>query len=404
LLDGGSVGTGTLSSGNSGNIRLRASQLEVSGATPAGFTSLVAASVASPSATGNGGNIRVNADRLQLIDGGQITSSSIGSGNAGNVTVVAQSSLELSGVNRYQSQNGRDGNAAVAFNSTISAASTPITPNGRTGSAGSVNIQADRVRVSDRASITVSSLGSGNAGNLNLSANTLQLFNSSLQAESNAGNQGNIRLDANTVSLFDRSRITTNAQGTATGGNINVNTRYLFAFQNSDITANSTSNFGGQVSITAEGIFGAEFRPNLTPDNDITASSGLGTGFSGTVTLQTPNIDPGQGLTQLPETVLDPNAQVASTCQAIAQNTFVVTGRGGLPATPATNSSDRPWSDLRDLSTFLPQESNAVPVAAVPQEATGWRVGQSGQLELVAIVPTLPQSLQQPTCAPSPAK
>jgi large exoprotein involved in heme utilization and adhesion len=227
----------------------------------------------------------------------------------------------------------------------------------------------------------------------------MKLFNGSLQAESNAGNQGNIRLNANTVSLLDQSRISTNAQGTVTGGDINVNTQYLFSLQNSDITANSTSNFGGQVGITADGIFGAEFRPNLTSSNDITASSGLGTGYGGTVTLQTPSIDPGQGLIQLPETVLDPNAQVASTCQAIAQSTFTITGRGGLPATPDATSTDRPWSDLRDLSTFLPKESNQAQIPAAPVEATGWQVGRSGQMELVAIVPTLPQNLQQPTCA-----
>jgi large exoprotein involved in heme utilization and adhesion len=398
VLNGALVATGTFTSGSAGNVRLNVDDIEISGSSPLSGVSSVRASVELATAAGQGGDISVTADRLRLLEGGQITSSTIGQGSAGNVRINARS-IELSGIAEDRvTLTDPNGNSFNFFrNSSISAAA--VSPTGDhaaiSGSAGSVTVNTDILRVSNGAALSVNSLGSGNAGNLNIRASSVQLDQGILQAETNAGTQGNIRLS-------NSSRISTNAQGTATGGNIEINTQYLFAFQNSDITANSSSNFGGQVSITAEGIWGSEFRPNLTPNNDITASSGLGTGYSGTVTLQTPNIDPGQGLIQLPETVLDPNAQIASTCQAIAQSTFVVTGRGGLPVTPETSSSDRPWSDLRDVSTFLPQESNPVPLAAAPVEATGWQVGRSGQLELVAIVPALPQSLQQPTCASSP--
>ena len=402
VLNGALIGTGTFTSGNGGDIRINVDDIEVSGSAPTGAISALRSSVENATATGRGGDIVVQGDRLRLLDGGQITSSTVGRGSAGDVRVNVRS-IELAGVAANAPANNQQ---ITSFrNSNISAAAVSPTGNNAaiTGSAGSVTVNTDTLQVSNGAALSVSSLGSGNAGNLNIRANSVQLNNGGiLQAETNAGDQGNLRINAPVITLTNNSRITTNAQGTATGGNININTQYLFAFQNSDITANSISNFGGQVGITADGIFGAEFRPNLTPDNDITASSGLGTGFSGTVTLQTPNIDPGQGLTQLPDTVIDPNAQVASTCQAIAQNTFVVTGRGGLPATPtANNNDDRPWSDLRDLSTFAPQPSTPTPLTTAPVEATGWQVGRSGQLELVAIDPTLP-SLQQPTCASSP--
>jgi filamentous hemagglutinin family protein len=407
VLNGALIGTGTFTAGNAGDIRINVDDIEVSGAAPTGAISALRSSVENATATGQGGDVIIQGDRLRLLDGGQITSSTLGRGSAGDVRVNVRS-VELSGAAPSLLPNGSSTQGVRSFrNSNISAAAVSPTGNNRaiTGSAGSVTVTTDTLRVSNGAALSVSSLGSGNAGNLNIRANSVELNNGTLQAETNAGDQGNIRVTAPLINLVNGSRISTNAQGTATGGNIDINTEYLFALQNSDITANSTSNFGGQVSITAEGIFGAKFRPNLTPGNDITASSGLGTGFSGTVTLQTPNVEPEQGLVQLPETILDPNAQIASTCQSSAQSTFVVTGRGGVPTTPYDSLSDiSPWSDLRDLSTSSPQESNSVPLAAVPVEATGWQMGRSGQMELVAIAPTPSQHPQQPTCASSSAK
>ena len=57
---------------------------------------------------------------------------------------------------------------------------------------------------------------------------------------------------------------------------------------------------GGRVTITATGIFGLEFRLAETPEtSDITATSNLGPEFNGQVILNTPEVDPTSGLTEL---------------------------------------------------------------------------------------------------------
>lgn len=61
------------------------------------------------------------------------------------------------------------------------------------------------------------------------------------------------------------------------------------------------------------GIFGTEGRGSQTPESDITASSNLGPQFSGTVEINTPDVDPSRGLVSLPAVPID--TEVVQTCQ-----------------------------------------------------------------------------------------
>ena len=70
------------------------------------------------------------------------------------------------------------------------------------------------------------------------------------------------------------------------------------------------------MTIDAQGIFGTEFRqaPLLdTPESDITATSEAEPQFSGTVEINTPDIDPSGGLVNLPTVPLD--TEVLQACQ-----------------------------------------------------------------------------------------
>ncbi|MEB3210590.1 MAG: S-layer family protein, partial [Leptolyngbyaceae bacterium] len=146
---------------------------------------------------------------------------------------------------------------------------------------------------------------------------------------------------------------------------------------------------GGNIQITTQGIFGLEFRPQLTPENDITASSQFG--LSGTVTLETPNVDPSSGTIELPADLTDASNQVAAECDTGEDSRFVATGRGGVPPTPEDPISNSIWTDLRDLSDFMDQPATTTPNLALPSpdqpiiEAVGWVINAEGQVELVAI-------------------
>ncbi len=138
--------------------------------------------------------------------------------------------------------------------------------------------------------------------------------------------------------LRNGSNISTNAvtaKGGADGGNIIIDSNFILAFpsENSDITANAFTGDGGRVEITANGILGIEPRMKLTPLSDITASSTFG--VAGIVEINTPDIDPNRGLTNLPEAAVE--VEVASGCQAEDGQTTVAffnLGRGGIPPSP----------------------------------------------------------------------
>ena len=139
-----------------------------------------------------------------------------------------------------------------------------------------------------------------------------------------------------------QGNITTNAGTTEFGGNggniaINAPNGFIASVfsENSDISANAYSGSGGKVNVTAQGIYGIRFRPQLTPFSDITASSTLG--INGEVNLTTPNIDPSRGLSQLPVGLIDSSNKIDRRCLPKGpqrSSTFTVTGTGGIPTTP----------------------------------------------------------------------
>ncbi|KKD36666.1 hypothetical protein [Limnoraphis robusta] len=183
--------------------------------------------------------------------------------------------------------------------------------------------------------ITVSSQGEGSAVNLTINANSVELNQSNLQAETVAGN-GNIIINTQDLRSRGNSQITTNATGEATGGNIEINTNLLISLENSDISANAQQAFGGRVIINANAVFGTQFRTVQTSASDITATSELGAQFSGTVELNS-EIDPSQGLVEFPQTLVDPAALIAQDpCLKARESQFIITLRGGFQTLQAT--------------------------------------------------------------------
>jgi filamentous hemagglutinin family protein len=392
LADGGTVSSALSGAGTAGNIDIRAQEIKVSdpvidviSQTVSGITVAVG-----ENAVGEGGNINIQGDRLRVFNGGQITSSSLGQGAAGSVNLQIQD-IDLQGI----SQPLFDGRPLP---STITASSA------NAFTAQSVNIIADSLRVRDQAEISVSNSGTGNAGNLNISARQIFLDNqASLKAEVNGGSRGNIRLLASDFLLLrNGSQIITNAAGASTGGNININADFIVAVpkENSDISANAVMGSGGNIQITTQGLFGLQFREQLTPESDITASSQFG--LSGTVQVNTIGIDPNSGLVELPANVNDPSQQIATGCTENQGSSFVATGRGGIPQNPHQQvSSNRTWSDIRDISAYQKTGNTTAQIpesSATLVQATSWHRNVHGKVELIAVA-SAAQLPQPSTCA-----
>ena len=327
---------------------------------------LTSSTIVSPTfGAGDGGDIFVNTPRLILREGGSITAGTSAQGSSGNVTINATDSVTI------------EGKGDGAYNSSSIAASALIPervtqqilglPPIPTGNSGSVTINTPSLYATDRARITVQNEGPGRAGSIQINANAIHFANQSrITASTASGNGGNIHLNSQeSLFLNHRSNISTTAAGTGDGGNISIRSPVILGLENSDIIANAVKGRGGNIGITTQGIFGFEYRDRLTADNDITASSEFG--VNGTVDISTPGIEPNARLLELPENFMDSSQQVAQTCAATSASRFVATGRGGIPENPTQElSSDRTWNDLRDLSTMQTEPTAGTIAPALP--------------------------------------
>lgn len=333
LVNQSTVSANTFGNGNGGNVRVSANTIRLDGS---GIASQLGRT-----GRGRGGDVTVQTSALSVINGAGISASTFGNGNGGDVRVFANS-LNLDGF-------APDGDPSGIFSEV-----------GRTGNGrgGDVTVQTDLLTLSDRATISSSAFGDGSAGNLNITAQTIRSDRGNITARAASGNGANITLNVRDLLLLrNGSQISTSAgtaQAGGDGGNITINISKGFIVgvlrENSDITANAFTGRGGRVDITAQGVYGLRFQPRLTPLSDITASSQFG--ISGTVVLNTPDVDPNRGLVALPTDLTDPAQQISQNCTPGSKTTassFVATGRGGIPLSP-----DEPLEGRAVVTKWVP--------------------------------------------------
>ena len=367
LRDGGQISVSTFGNGNAGNLIVNASEsVKIIGNEPVGLFDLTTGIFAQAvsGSEGNGGRIEINTGSLVLTEGSEITTRTAGKGNAGNITLKVEDSINITG------------------------ADTGIfadTEQGSTGDGGSIFIDPETIILQDGASIAVNSQGSGEGGNIQLQAGSLTLERGMITAETASNQGGNINLQ-----LFDLLTLRNNSQISATagtaqaegdGGNIDINAPFILSFpEENNITAEAFLGTGGNINITTNSIFGREFL-------EISASSQLG--LEGTVSINILELELSPGLVELPsglETLSIPQGCEASRGRG---SSFISSGRGGLPPSPTeTLSSGEVWKDvqlptqLSKNSANTTKQSNSTAERIV--EATSWIINEEGIVELVA--------------------
>lgn len=408
IVNGGLISASTAGSGTGGRVTVKSKNVRLSGTSPNNeFSSSIRSTSLS---SGSAGKLNVSADNLIILEGAAITTSTFGSGDAG--------SIKLSVVNEIYLR-GQD--SGIFANASLDSS----------GAGGSINIDPKVVTILNGAAIGVNSDGSGPGGNIDLVSGKLILSNQGLISASSATNQGgNITLKLDDFLLMrGQSTISAssgNNSNPGSGGNISISADYVVAEpnSNSDITANSFSDLGGKIKITARrSLFGFKSRtladlqrlkPNIPnpqpsdlPSNDVTAFSQTGgADFDGQITIDSPNVDPSENLSDQPEVVERPQ-EIAEGCrpgQSLGNSTFIHVGRGGLPSSP--NGTQTPTTVWRDLRAHYLQPSYANSTDTLPMsltsrvgpdivEAKGWSKDSQGRIYLTANVP-------QPTQSPQP--
>jgi filamentous hemagglutinin family protein len=383
--------------GNAGTITVNAPQIYVGGG----------AVITGPAqGKGNGANIILNTNTLDVIDGGQIYTTTERSGQAGTITINAVDRVTIAGFDPTYDDNIENNLAIGPSSGLLVSTSSNSSGNGgsiqiRTGdlflrdrgqinastvgsgNAGQVSIQASNsIALDNKAEITTLSLGSGNGGTIDLTAKLLRLRDSTINTQTASGNGGEIFLNVSKATLLrDRSLLSTEARLSGNGGDIRIRSPFIVGLENSDIIANAFAGQGGNIGLTTNGILGLAYRDGLTTDNDITASSTFG--VNGTVQISHVDVDVNSGLVTLPTEPIDGSRNIAKDCKSQQDSRFVVTGRGGIPPQPNdVLTSDRPWVDLQ----ATPRSNQIAQMAPVQSltEATAWQTSSQGETQLIA--------------------
>ena len=383
LVGGAVLSTTTFGAGSAGNLLVNATEaVESIGLEPRiNSTSVISAT---SFGVGNAGSVIINTSRAILRDGGQIASTARGSGNGGRVILNASELLEVSGtVLELNRSSEIDASATMVSELFQQIFGLPPVPS---GSPGDLEINTPLLSVKEGGLITVRNEGTGRAGNIQVNAETILLeAGGGIVASTRSGEGGNIQLNLEDgLQLRNGSFISSEAGGTGNGGNVAIDTDTIALLDNSSITANAFEGNGGNISITTRGIF-------PSADSSVTASSRFG--VDGLVQITNPEVDSAAGLVQLQNNIIAPNSLIVAGCAVAQGNSFIITGRGGLPPNPEGQlTGDRPWADLRDLSAFRGDfGTNVSPkligrVEGAIVEANSWRVNERGEVELVAVL------------------
>jgi filamentous hemagglutinin family protein len=403
IANGATVNTQTLNQSDAGNITINATTFE---AINGGQIISTAAS------SGNAGNIVVKATDRITLSGSDPTFTERSTNPKFKKDNTVQNEGAASGLfaSTRADSTGLGGNIAIETGQFIvqDQAQVSVSSQGK-GDAGNIDVNAHILSLNNQAKLT-SETQSGKGGNIALQLRDLLLMRRNSKISSNAGNAGSGGDGGNIIinvpngfivaAPLENNDITANAFS-GSGGNISITTKNIFGFvqrSGEDIERLDPDNLD----------------PNNVPTNDITSFSQENPSFNGIVQINSPDVDPSKGLAELPVNAVDASGQVAAECNAsgkLSGNSFTVMGRGGVPSNPvepltadrvlvdwialepeAKNSVDGVENKVviskqRNRERTL-QKVNSVNQATQIVEAQGWIVDANGNVVLVAQIPT----------------
>mgnify|MGYP003700700511 CR=1 FL=1 len=283
-------------------------------------------------ATGVGGAVRIVAGQIVVAGESEISTDVGGAGQGGTVFLTATESIVV----REEGAIATDARGAGAAGSAILRAPRIELDQGSimagatgAGSGGTVRLEGDRVHILNEATLTAASTGTGPAGGLLVSAATaLFVRDAEITTRTAAANGGRISLDSRGPVDILRSTITTSvADGTGNGGDIDVVARF-FVLDQSLAAANAVGGDGGDVTISANGLF-------LGPEALITASSERS--VDGAILLDAPEAEVSGGLAGLNIALIRVDDRLRERCAERRPGqvgSIGVVGIGALPDMP----------------------------------------------------------------------
>jgi large exoprotein involved in heme utilization and adhesion len=268
---------------------------------------------------GQGGSITVNVGSMNL---------------SGRASISSSSGLDIGVGGGFQSGSGAGGTVAVNATGPVTIAdqgSGLFTTTVGNGVGGDIDLHGSTIQLSNRASISATSSGTGNAGNITANAgNQFTMMNTSVTTEAHQSSGGVIKITTNsagTVQLTDSTISASVLDGTGGGGSVNIDPQFVL-LQNSQILANAVFGPGGNINLTTN---------LLLPDSASIISASSRFGQQGTISIQSP-VSPASGkIIPLSQKPLIETSLMGQRCAASADgiySSFTVAGRDSLPAEP----------------------------------------------------------------------
>ncbi|MBR8839908.1 MAG: filamentous hemagglutinin N-terminal domain-containing protein [Stigonema ocellatum SAG 48.90 = DSM 106950] len=233
-------------------------------------------------ATEKAGDISINAGSVSVTSGARLDASTSGTGDAGNITIIARDTVSFDGVGNLGS--------SLAFSNVAL---------GTAGKGGDITINTGSLSVTNGARLDASTSGTGDAGNVKITArdrvsfdgvgsNGASSFAFSSVGAGATGKGGNLSIDTGSLSVTNGARLDASTSGTGDAGSIIINARDTVSFDGVGSNGGSVafSNVGagaigkgGTLSINAGSLF-------VTKGAALDASTS-GTGNAGNININT---------------------------------------------------------------------------------------------------------------------
>lgn len=318
INNGSLLNVETNNTGNAGNIDIITNSLSI------GENAELSAR-STEQAQGKAGNITLNVNKLNIAGELGIFAETEGIADAGNLTINPKDNnpnLEINFSNKGQisastSGSGDGGDIGIKAPEIINISGKGIikVETSGSGDAGVISIKTQNLNLTKGIEINASTVGSGNAGNINLDGNVINLNKVSINAFSDGkGNAGSINIangenNSHLVSLSNNSQISTEIRSKGEANqpaNITIRSN-RFNLDNSEITA-STSGVGkgGNIFI--------QTNTPLTLDNKAKITSTLGVGGKG---------KGGNIIINAPSLSLDHQSEINASTSGVGEGGFV---------------------------------------------------------------------------------
>ncbi|MEH1951316.1 MAG: S-layer family protein [Nostoc sp.] len=311
LQQGAGLNSNSVAVAPSGNIHIDATTIELSGFSPINPNNVTTLST-SVYGSGNAGDISINANSLLVSNGGSLISATFGSGSSGKVAIRAHHTTLMgqSPAGPYSNISSTTFATGNAKTLTLDTAKLQILDGGAVGTTtffagngGDISINATEfIEISGRSRNNNSSINSSttrlipqlrqrfglpdkltaNAGNVSITTPNLTVTDGGTVSVTSqgSGNGGSLKIAANTIRLDRQGSIQAQTES-GNGGNINLQVGNLLLLRHKSAiaaTAGGNGN-GGNININAPIIVGLE-------NSDIIANAFNGNGGNINITTQ----------------------------------------------------------------------------------------------------------------------